>query len=162
MSKVTYDVADGHVRRDGIAVAEYDSETGLLDFLEGMANFRAPVVRWLNKQGMKVDVAPDIPEPGAPKPPEQAAPAPAATAPAAPSHSPIPAAEPAIPERVLEEAAEQRQRRRSMSELQLREKFPELPAFDKMAGDKTPAVVEHIRAKDPEFAAWYYEFRVIS
>lgn len=162
MSKVTYSLENGQILRDGIAIADYDSESGLLDFHEGLANFRAPVVRWLNGQGMKVDVAPDTPAPNEfsqTKPEPTAAPAPAAPPPAAVS-TPPPPAPVVIPQKIKDEVAAMNARKRSISEDELRKRFPGLPAFDKMAGDKTPAVVSHIRNADPAFANYYYEFRV--
>lgn len=62
MSKVNYSVADGHVFRGSEKVAAYEAETGVLDFLPGMANYRAPVVRYLREQGLMAEVAPDRPE----------------------------------------------------------------------------------------------------
>lgn len=61
MSKNAYSVADGHVLRGTEKVATYNTETGELDFLPGMANYRGPVVRYLREQGLPAEVPPDRP-----------------------------------------------------------------------------------------------------
>lgn len=61
MSKVTYSVADGHVLRGTEKVAAYNSKTGELEFLPDMANYRAPVVRFLREQNLPAEVPPDRP-----------------------------------------------------------------------------------------------------
>ena len=58
-----YSVAEGHVLRGTEKVAAYDQKTGLLDFLPGKSNYRAPVVRFLKDGGLPVEVKPD-PAPG--------------------------------------------------------------------------------------------------
>lgn len=44
------------ILRDDVPVANYDSDTGSLDFLPDLAKYRAPVVRFLREKGLPVVV----------------------------------------------------------------------------------------------------------
>lgn len=54
MSK-SYEVNGGQVLRDGEPIANYDQDTGKLDFLPDKARFRAPVVEFLRSLDLPVE-----------------------------------------------------------------------------------------------------------
>lgn len=54
MSK-SYEVNGGQVLRDGEPIANYDKNTGKLDFLPDKARFRAPVVEFLRSLDLPVE-----------------------------------------------------------------------------------------------------------
>jgi hypothetical protein len=60
MSKA-YTVASGYILRGDEKIAAYDQQTGIVDFLPGKANYRAPVVGFLRKASLPVEVAPESP-----------------------------------------------------------------------------------------------------
>jgi len=49
-----YSLVLTQILRGETPIAEYDRETGKLDFLPDCAKFRAPVVRWIKTQGFTV------------------------------------------------------------------------------------------------------------
>ncbi len=49
-----YELTEGMILRDGEPVANYNKDTGSLDFLPDMAKFRAPVVRFLKDMELPV------------------------------------------------------------------------------------------------------------
>lgn len=68
MSKTQYTLEGGNVLRGGAKIATYNEAAGTIDFLEGMANYRAPVVRFLREQGKAANVPADKPKPIEPGP----------------------------------------------------------------------------------------------
>lgn len=48
MSKI-YKLEEGVILRDGEAIATYNEANGEVDYFEGMAKYRIPVSKWLNK-----------------------------------------------------------------------------------------------------------------
>ncbi len=153
MSKTAYSVADGHVLRGTEKVAIYSPE-GVVDFLAGKDNYRAPVVAFLRKQGMKVDVAPVaqpeegvaaspelVREPGAPLPPPVEKPVVVTQAPAVRLAKDLP--------KVVGDPVKSKT-------------YPDAPAMDPAMGDKTPAFVNWLRANHPEDAAKRYANRIVN
>jgi len=44
-----YKLEDGVILRNGEAIATYNEQNGEVDFFEGLAKYRIPVQKWLNK-----------------------------------------------------------------------------------------------------------------
>lgn len=63
MSTNLYKLEDGHVFRGDEKVASYNPENDTLDFLPGMARYRAIVIRLLRVQGVPVKAAKAVDEP---------------------------------------------------------------------------------------------------
>lgn len=131
MIKIIYSVANGHVLRGDEKIATY--EDGQLAFLPGKANYRAPVVRWLNENDMEVDMAPErqdaeIAEPGAPVKPE---------------------ATESVPEEVVAVKAAVVS---SIAPVKVVMVYPDAPAMTPEEGEKTPAFARWLIANHPEDA----------
>lgn len=130
MIKIIYSVANGHVLRGEEKIATY--EDGQLAFLPGKANYRAPVVRWLNENDMEVDMAPErqdaeSAEPGAPVRPE---------------------ATESVPEEVVAPVDPLSVRVLA----RLTNVYPDAPAMTPEEGEKTPAFARWLIANHPEDA----------
>jgi len=156
MSKTAYSVTGGKVLRGQEQVAELNE--GVLDFLPGKANYRAPVVAFLRKQGVEFEVSPALPEgtetpaevnpqavrdQGDPLPPPEEKPTPVAVVPAL------------APRTVKDVPASKVDPIKSKT-------YPDAPAMDPAAGDKTPAFVNWLYAHHPEDAAKRYANRIVS
>lgn len=153
-----YSVADGHVLRGGDKIATYDSKSGLLDFIEGKAKYRAPAVAYLRKQGLPVEVTPDLPkgDVGAGVVSSSKPAASAGDEPGAPElpPPPRPAAAP-----ILTAVRSEKDLRPTPVDPIKAKVYPDAPEMDPSQGDKTPEFVDWLYDNHPADAAKRYAGR---
>jgi hypothetical protein len=139
---VSYTLAGGQILRNNEPVANYDRDTGALDFLPAMDRFRAPVVKFLNEN--ELPIAPQTP------PAPEAEKRPATTPPPVP-----PAAVVEAPAGQVAPQAPALGKQAPVDPIKVKT-YPGQPAINPMLGDKDPVFVEWLKANHPDdFRARY-------
>lgn len=141
---VSYTLAGNQILRNGEPVANYERETGALDFLPAMDRFRAPVVKFLNEN--ELPIAPQLPPQETPMPEKR----PAVTPPPIPPEAVV--SSPAAP---VAPQAPALGKQAPVDPIKVKT-YPGAPACNPMLGDKDPVFVEWLKEHHPDdFRARY-------